>query len=113
MRDAPADALMAVLEEERAAIRSGTLADLPALAARKTALAQDVAMLRLPADVARRIDRALRRNARLLIATCDGIKAAQSRLTALEEVRSGLSLYTAAGDRTTVARRTGTLERKA
>ena len=112
MRDTPTDALLILLAEERAAIRSGDLAGLPAFADRKAALAEAIAESRPNNAMAARIDTALKRNARLLSAACDGIRAAQARLAALKDVRNGLSLYTAAGDRTTVARRPDSLEHK-
>lgn len=113
MRDTPADTLLSLLVEERAAIRSGDLTGLVAFADRKAVLAQAVAALGPNRATVARIDKALQHNARLLTAACDGIRAAQARLAALKDVRNGLSLYTAAGDRTTVARRPDTLEHKA
>ncbi len=113
MRDTPEDALINLLERERAMIRAGDLVALSDLSARKMQLVQALspAYSNQPAFV--RIDGALRQNARLLTAACEGIKSAQSRLHALRAVRDGFSLYTANGDRTTVARRSEALEHKA
>ena len=112
MRDTPSDALLALLAEERAAICSGDFTGLSGFADRKTSLAQAVVALGPNRATAARIDKALQRNARLLNAACDGIRAAEARLAALKDVRNGLSLYTAAGDRKTVARRPDSLEHK-
>ena len=113
MPDLDAEALLTLLETERAAIRTGDFEGLEALAARKANLAARLADDPPARGLAVRLDRALARNARLLSAACDGIRAAQARLTALRDVRRGLSLYTASGDRTTVAQRPGTFEHKA
>ncbi|MBU2359995.1 MAG: flagellar protein FlgN [Alphaproteobacteria bacterium] len=106
-------ALLALLGEERAALRRGDLADLPDLAARKGALIDDMLSHPQPPRLIDQIARDLQRNAALLAAARDGVAAAQSRLGALRAVRNGLSVYTADGDRTTVARRPGALEHKA
>ena len=112
MPETPAAALLSLLEEERAAITTAAFSALPGLAHQKVDLAKSVtATGTRPADMMQ-IDRCLRRNARLLAAACEGIGAAQDRLAALKDVRNGLNLYTAAGDRTTVARRPGALEHK-
>ena len=105
--------LLDLLAAESAALRNGDLQDLPAIADRKSALAQDIASSAVPRAELARIRQALDRNARLLLAARDGVKAAQTRLSALRSVRDGLSLYTAGGDRTTVARRSTGLEHKA
>ena len=113
MHDSPAEALLSLLREERAAIRAGDLTGLATLAERKAALMPAIAAGRPTRAVVARLDRALAHNARLLAAACDGIRAAQARLSALSDVRRGLSLYTARGDRRTVAQRPDTLEHKA
>ncbi|MBU0780666.1 hypothetical protein [Loktanella salsilacus] len=113
MRNTPAEDLLDLLADERKLIRSGDLMDLSDLADRKAFLAQSVAAAIPPGPIATQLDQALQRNARLLLAVCGGIRSAQARLTALNEVRNGLSLYTAAGERQTVARRSDILEHKA
>ena len=113
MHDTPATALLTLLTEERAAIRAGQLSDLTTLANRKDVLTLAVAATPPDRATTARIDRSLQHNARLLSAACDGIRAAQARLAAIKDVRSGLNLYTANGNRTTVARRPDSLEHKA
>ena len=113
MHDPHAEALLTLLAEERAALRVGDLTVLPDLADRKSRLSQELAVTPPDRAAAARIAKALARNARLLAASRDGIRAAQARLAALKDVRSGLSLYTARGDRTTVAQRPDSLEHKA
>ena len=113
MRDPYAEALLTLLAEERTALRTGDLAGLPDLADRKSRLSQELATTPPDRAVMARIGKALAHNARLLAATRDGVRAAQARLLALKDVRSGLSLYTAQGSRTTVARRPDSLEHKA
>ncbi|MFZ3585199.1 flagellar protein FlgN [Loktanella sp. DJP18] len=112
MRESVAQTLLTLLETEGAAIRSGRLADLTALADQKIALSRKISETPLDRIVLGRIDRALRRNERLLTAACDGVKCAATRLAALRAVRDGLSLYNEAGNRSTVARRPDALERK-
>lgn len=112
MRNSVAQTLFTLLEAERDAIRTGRLEDLTALADQKVALSLELSAMPPNRMMLRRIDRALRRNERLLTAACDGVKSAATRLAALRAVRDGLSLYTAAGDRTTVARRPDALEHK-
>ena len=112
MRESVAQTLLTLLETERAAIRSGRIADLTVLADQKIALSLELSKTPPNRMVLARIDRALRRNERLLTAACDGVKLAATRLAALRAVRDGLSLYNAAGNRTTVARRPDALEHK-
>ena len=113
MHDTPADSLLTLLAQERAALRTGDLTRLSDFATRKAQLSQDLAQASLGRVMALRIGQALAHNERLLVAACDGIRAARARLAALKDVRNGLNLYTAQGDRTTVARRPDSLEHKA
>ena len=113
MRKPTEDALLALLQEERAALRTGDLTALPTFAARKLVLVEDIRVHPRNPHLIDRITRDLNRNAALLAAAMDGITTAQQRLGALRAVRNGLSVYTAGGDRQTVAQRPDTLERKA
>ncbi|WP_394155466.1 hypothetical protein [Loktanella salsilacus] len=113
MYNLTAEALLKLLEKERKSITSGDFHSLAEFAEKKSSLSQSLSTTALPAPVLAQIHSDLKRNSKLLLAICDGIESAQSRLKAISEVRTGLSLYTANGERQIVARCADTLERKA
>ena len=113
MSDTPPDRILNLLSQERDAILRGNLASLPDFADKKDSLIRLLETTRTERSMIMRIDQALRQNERLLAAAREGIKSAHVRVLALQSVRDGLSLYTAAGDRKTVGRRPDTLEHKA
>ncbi|WP_386679241.1 hypothetical protein [Loktanella sp. R86503] len=113
MHDPTADALLELLKKERKSIMSGDFDSLPEFAKQKYLLSQSLSTTALSAPISAHIQTDLKRNSQLLLAICDGIKSAQSRLKAISEVRTGLSLYKANGERQIVACRYDTLERKA
>lgn len=105
--------LLALLSDERQAIRTGRLTELEKFATHKAALAEHVASLKLSADEAAELKAAAERNARLLQAAIRGVKDAQARLKALHSARTELNLYSADGARTQIATPASQLERKA
>ena len=105
--------LMALLATERTILQDGDLTKLDKITPQKDALTRDIAQLQLSAADAREMQAAAQRNADLLSAALAGVKEARARLTALEEVQSGLSIYDSQGGKQTVAQRQGQLERKA
>lgn len=108
-------ALAALLAAEAEAARRGALADLAALAVRKTelvaalpasvgpALARDLAPIRAAAEA----------NGRLLAAALSGVEAASARLAAIRAAIARLDSYDATGRATTVRFAAGSVERRA
>ena len=108
-----AAALLRVLADERRAIRLGNYDALPDLAARKSALEAVLSDLRLTRAQAERIATDARRNAELLHAAIEGVRAARVRIEELRSAGQGLRVYTASGVPQEVGRATGRLTRKA
>lgn len=112
MPDDLPDRLLALLSKERSVLRTGALAELPAIGAQKDTLTAALENAKVSESHIRRIAAALQINATLLAAARDGVNAASGRLGALRAVRDGLSLYTADGTRQTVAQTPTGLEHK-
>lgn len=93
----PAAALIRLLEEERTALRAGQLRALPDLATRKERLMD--ALSRAPAapQVVRRLQAAAERNAGLLAACAEGIRAAARMVDAVLSEPAPTRTYTADG----------------
>ena len=113
MRDRQMKKVMALLDAENAIIRRGDLASLPNIAEQKALLLGDIHQFRMSADELVTLKAAAERNARLLTAAMAGVKDAQKRLIALDEMRAGLSIYDAQGKRETVAGPRNAFEKKA
>lgn len=105
--------LLTLLKDERQAIRTGELARLDTLAARKDQLLADIAQLKLSAQEAMALRESADRNARLLQAAIRGVRDARDRLAALQSARDELNVYSADGARRQVAAAPRKLERKA
>ncbi len=110
-----AAALMALLADEAAAVRRGTLGDLAALAARKSELVGALPAAPSPAfrhDLVR-LRTMAEANASLLAAALRGIEAAHVRMGAIREAAVRLDSYDSAGRARTVSFAGGTVERRA
>ncbi len=102
-----------LLKEERAALLAGQLAKVSALSDRKDEIIRDLDLMRMSVVDAQRLKTSAAENARLFQAAIEGLRDAQHRLAELREVRQGLSIYTAAGNRETVRPAGGGMEHKA
>ena len=108
----PCDALLQVMERERADLLAGRLGQLPAHAERKQTLGAALALAAPAADRMQLIRDHAARNAALLAAACDGVLAAKLRL---EACRAGLrsAVYRPDGTAIPMADQHTRLERKA
>jgi len=99
LRDAgdPAAALILLLEEERSALRTGNLRTLPDLGARKERLVAALSRTRPTPQAVRRLQAAAERNAGLLAACADGIRAAARMVDAVLSEPAPTQTYTADG----------------
>lgn len=113
MRNRQMKRLMSVLTAENSILRQGTLDALPNLTQQKELLMRDLEQLKVSREDLAELQTAARRNAQLLSAAMAGVKEARARLGELDAVQSGLSIYTALGDKQTVAKQSTGLERKA
>lgn len=108
---APPD-LQALLAEERRCLAQGRIADLAALVPQKAAAVAALAAGLLPLEALRPLLEQARANERLLTAALGGVRAAVSRVRAIQAAENGLTSYTSqgrcvshAGPHTTVERR--------
>lgn len=113
MPDRTAAELLALLEQERQAIRTASFDVLDALAEKKTtifaALTQSATE---PSDLGK-IQKGLAENQALLAAAIAGVKAAQTRIQALHDVRHELTVYDQSGQLARVTAARPGLEKKA
>jgi len=97
MTNTAARSLIAALDEESIALRTGALLDLPQIADKKSSLLIALESEKgLAADLAK-IRAKAARNEALLAAAIKGVQAARDRLAALNEVKTGLNLYSEKG----------------
>ncbi|MEM9787589.1 MAG: flagellar protein FlgN [Pseudomonadota bacterium] len=113
MADQTCARILAVLDDERAAIRQADYGALDRLAAEKETLFRALHTGK-PADaelaaIKERIDQ----NQTLLSAAIKGVAEAQSRLSAMRTVREGLSVYDKSGQVSNVKTGRSELEKKA
>ncbi len=109
-----AEAMLALLETEHAAIQGGDFADLEQLALDKSDLLARLESAEPPApEVLGRLRAAAARNARALEAAGRGLRAARRRITELVNAGSGRESYDARGRRVTPDAAAGRLERRA
>ena len=97
----PEDRIFRLLDEERACILAGRLADLAAIVSKREELIQTLAA-RLNMDpenqeMLLRMQQKLARNAALMRAAIDGMKAAGQRLGDIAQAQNQLSTYSSDG----------------
>lgn len=111
----PLRRLEAVLTDEAEAIRRADFSRLDHLIADKTRLAEQIlrARPRPGAEGLNRLHRLAERNAVLLQASLQGLRAAQARISALSERRTDMRTYDAAGTTQSVSGAAPSLERRA
>jgi hypothetical protein len=97
MPGSEAEALGAILAEERQLLRTGKLAVLADLAGRKEAILQRLAAAPGPAAALDRLRTQAEANQRLIAAAQKGVLAARARLRAIGAAVDGTSVYTAEG----------------
>lgn len=105
--------LLAVLDQEGAALRNGDLGALPEIAEQKIKLSAEIQKQTFDQKQLEILRAKASANASLLAAAIRGIKAARSRLDALSEVRDVLSVYGPAGQIERVPTKRSDVERKA
>ncbi|MDH3264318.1 MAG: flagellar biosynthesis protein FlgN [Paracoccaceae bacterium] len=114
-RSEPVVALARLLEQERAALLSGDLAQLPALVAGKERLllALEEATARPDADALDRLKARATANQALLDAALRGVRAARARLETARAGGPALSTYDARGKAESHAPERPSIERRA
>jgi flagellar biosynthesis/type III secretory pathway chaperone len=112
MRD-PASALERLLDEERALLLSGRLAEVAALADRKAQLLSDLSRSARGAPEYRNLRTAAQRNIDLLAAAATGLRDARARLAELRRSSGTLATYSPEGARLTVSTGRRAVERRA
>lgn len=113
MHDSAVASLLKVLKAERVAIQSGKFELLLGLEEQKAAQLQILETMSPPLKELRMIRPKLIENQQLLSAAIAGVKAARDRIEALQNVRSGLSVYNESGTMATVPMRQTAIEKKA
>jgi flagellar biosynthesis/type III secretory pathway chaperone len=93
----PVAALLSLLEDERAALREGRLRALPDIASRKERLVAAVTRSRPGPERAQRLRAAAERNAGLLAACAEGIRAARRLVDAAVAEPAPMQTYSADG----------------
>lgn len=109
----PLRRLEAILTEEAAMIRRADFSQIDRLIADKSRLAGQIGRSRPAPGALERVRRLAERNAILLQAAMQGLRAAQARLSALTNAGAGLRTYDASGDARSVTGHAPSLERKA
>jgi len=89
--------LLALLAEQRACLKGGRLADLPALTQRIEAVSAALQRGGATRGQLTRLSHAVQANMPLIRAAAMGVGAAQARLATLRGARDSLSVYTADG----------------
>ena len=113
MHDRTAAELLALLEQERQAIRTASFDVLDALAEKKAEIFATVTQSGAePGDLGR-IQKGLAENQALLAAAIAGVKAAQTRIQALHDVRRELTVYDQSGQLARVTAARPGMEKKA
>ena len=112
MRKRGFDDALKLFAEEQQALRSGAVELATQIGQKKEALLGDLKGLELSREQALRLKEQAEISAKMLSAAINGIRDAQKRLAALESIRAGLSVYTADGDKQTVARANSGLQHK-
>lgn len=105
-------AVMSLLSAEQEALREGAFEKVAEIGQHKEAILSDLGQLKLTRDQAKQLQREADRTAKMLAAALSGVKDAQARLAALQDIKAGLSVYTAGGARETVAPSASGLEHK-
>jgi hypothetical protein len=93
----PVAALLSLLEDERAALREGRMPALSEIAQRKERLMAAVVRARPAPERVRRLQAAFARNAGLLAACAEGIRAARRLIDAAIAGPAPMQTYTADG----------------
>lgn len=94
--------LAALLEDERAAILSGTFDEVTRLSTQKESLLEKVGRQSATLPELRGIAASVSRNQTLLASAIDGVRAVSARLGDLRRARDGFETYGPAGDRSRV-----------
>ncbi|MEM8538078.1 MAG: flagellar protein FlgN [Pseudomonadota bacterium] len=89
--------LRSVLADERAALLEARYSALEALAEAKVALVTEITRLDVPDNTLAELQGLMDGNKSLLEAAMRGVRAATDRLSALQDVKQGLSVYDASG----------------
>lgn len=111
----PLRRLEALLADEAEAIRRADFSRLDHLIADKSRLADQMLRARPRPDAGKldRLHRLAERNAALLLASMQGLRAAQARISALSERSTDLRTYDASGAAQSVSGAAPSLERRA
>ena len=112
MSDAPVHKLIALLDREHDALKAGHLALLAGMADEKSQLEKQLPGSRPTAEDLEILRAKAACNADMLAAAIRGVKAAQTRLAELSQVREVLSIYGPEGQMKHVSTRRSDLERK-
>lgn len=106
------DNALKLFEAEQQALREGKIACIAEIGAQKDAIVADLASVKLSQEQAIRLREHAEKSAKMLAAALEGVKDAQKRLAALQNIRQGLSVYGADGNRQTVAQSNSGLHHK-
>lgn len=112
MRRSSFNNALKLFEAEQQALREGKIACIAEIGAQKDAIVADLANLKLSQEQALRLKEQATKSAAMLAAALEGVKEAQKRLIALQNIREGLSVYGADGNRQTVAQSNTALHHK-
>lgn len=113
MSDRAAAQLLALLQEEREAIRTAAFDELEGLATKKEGMLATLLQNRPPPAEMEKIRTKMAENQTLLVAAIAGVKAARDRIDALHRVRQELSVYDRSGQLAKVTAPRPGLEKKA
>lgn len=114
MNDDIAAALRRLIDDERAALRSGRFADLAGIALRKTAILPRLAgATRDEMQRLRDLASDLARNQRLIEAALNGVRAARARARAVRAAAQGTKSYAPDGAMRQIAAPATSVERRA
>ena len=98
MTNKTANEILALLEQERLALRRGAFDPLESFELAKMDLFAHLQSTKVSGSHLTAIKNALAKNQVLLAAAIDGVKAARARLKALENVRENLAVYDNSGE---------------
>ena len=113
MSDRKTAALLALLNEERAALLKGDYVDLDRLSPSKQKMLASLPEHALSESNLKRVAHAIRRNQSLLAAAIDGIRAAQGKMSNLRAQRASFTTYDRSGSQRPVGEAQSVIERKA
>lgn len=105
--------ILKLLSDERHAIANGAYTELTALGETKVMLFNMLLAVDMDSEDMQSIRLDLDHNQSLLSSAIDGVAAARARLSALQDVRDGLSIYDESGQLSKVANVQSSMEKKA